>query len=229
MAESPAIDASEGDEGGSRASARDRKREETRERLFEAALREIREYGLAGAQIDRIARAAGVVRGTFYFHFPSKDHVLLELAQRITARISRRVASLSSGRRSLHDLLHRVNDAVIDEHTRVGEAGLQADLAALYMRRPQDVALPETDNAPSLAGLIGRDFARLRAEGEIRSAMSDDLAAVVFITSLFGVFVRIPPGERRREACDALIDLFVAGLTGADLGGPDGRAQGALD
>lgn len=51
---------------------RARKRTETRERLFETALREFREIGVGASQIDRIARAAGVARGTFYFHFTTK-------------------------------------------------------------------------------------------------------------------------------------------------------------
>jgi AcrR family transcriptional regulator len=196
-------------------SARSKRREETRERLFEAALREFREYGLAGAQIDRIAKSAGVVRGTFYFHFPSKDDVLLELATRVNARITRRVSNLRSSEPSLEGLLKRVNDAIVDEHTRIGEAGLQAELAALYMRRPRDLQMPSEHDAPSLAGMLTEQFGRIRASGGIRSTVPDELAAVVFMTSLFGVFVRIPPGERRREACEALIAFFVSGLTSA--------------
>jgi hypothetical protein len=42
--------------------------------------------------------------------------------------------------------------------------------------------------------------------------MSNELAAVVFMTSQFGIYVRIPPSEKRRDACDALVELFVAGL-----------------
>ncbi len=52
---------------------------ETRARLFDAALAEIGRSGLAGADVSAIASAAGVVRGTFYFHFPTKEHVLVEL------------------------------------------------------------------------------------------------------------------------------------------------------
>jgi AcrR family transcriptional regulator len=59
------------------------------------ALREFREVGFAAAQIDRIARDAGVTRGTFYFHFAAKDDVLLELARRINERIAHRVAIFS--------------------------------------------------------------------------------------------------------------------------------------
>src|SRR5438105_979273 len=61
---------------------RERQRVETRERLFQAALAEIRHTGVAGAQVDRIVTTAGVARGTFYFHFPSKEDVLLEWERR---------------------------------------------------------------------------------------------------------------------------------------------------
>ena len=58
---------------------REVRRLETRARLFDAALAEIARCGLAGADVSAIASAAGVVRGTFYFHFPTKEHVLVEL------------------------------------------------------------------------------------------------------------------------------------------------------
>ena len=48
-------------------------------RLFDAAVAEIDRSGMAGADISAIAHAAGVARGTFYFHFPTKEHVLVEL------------------------------------------------------------------------------------------------------------------------------------------------------
>ena len=60
-------------------STREARRLETRARLFDAALAEISSRGLAAADVSAIAAAAGVVRGTFYFHFPSKEHVLVEL------------------------------------------------------------------------------------------------------------------------------------------------------
>lgn len=197
----------------SQGTARAKRREETRERLFEMALREFREQGLAGAQIDRIAKAAGVVRGTFYFHFPSKEDVMMEFARRIDDRATRQVAGLSSDGQSLRDTLLCVHDAIIDAHRRVGEAGLAADLAALYAREPRGSQGHGGQGFSSLIGWLIARFGQMRARGEIRSPVADELAAIVFLTSVFGVFVRNPPGEQRREACLALIDLFVVGLT----------------
>src|SRR5262249_56340205 len=73
--------------------SRTRQRLETRDRLFEAALAEFRRAGVAAAEIERIVRAAGVARGTFYLHFPTKDHVLMELLRRKQAVLARRLAA----------------------------------------------------------------------------------------------------------------------------------------
>src|ERR1700732_4352110 len=69
------------------AGVREAQRLATRARVFDAALTEIGRSGLAGADVAAIAAAAGVVRGTFYFHFPTKEHVLVELERAEEAKI----------------------------------------------------------------------------------------------------------------------------------------------
>jgi AcrR family transcriptional regulator len=191
--------------------ARARKRAETKERIFETALREFRDVGVASAQIDRIARAAGVARGTFYFHFPTKDDVLLELARRINLRLVRRIGVLGETDPSLRELLEGVNDAILDEFRRVGDTGLLRDLLSLYARRPYDLTDP-IPNVPTLASELGRHLRREADRGELRSSLPVEHLAVVVITSLFGILTRIPHGEDLRVACGSLIDLLVKGL-----------------
>lgn len=58
--------------------SREQQRERTRQRLYECALEVFRRDGVGPCRIDDIATAAGVSRGSFYFHFPTKEHVLLE-------------------------------------------------------------------------------------------------------------------------------------------------------
>src|SRR3954468_16881151 len=81
---------------------REVRRQETRARLFDAAIAEINEAGVAGADVTAIASAAGVVRGTFYFHFPTKEHVLVELERREETKI---VAELRDARTESGDLV----------------------------------------------------------------------------------------------------------------------------
>lgn len=61
-------------------SARETKRLQTRERLLGAAVAEFKRSGMADADVGAIVSAAGVAHGTFFFHFPTKEHVLLELS-----------------------------------------------------------------------------------------------------------------------------------------------------
>ena len=70
-------------------SAREAKRLQTRERLMGAAIAEFKRSGMADADVGAIVTAAGVAHGTFFFHFPTKEHVLLELEQREEERIAK--------------------------------------------------------------------------------------------------------------------------------------------
>jgi AcrR family transcriptional regulator len=58
---------------------RDKQREETRRRLYLAALEVFRRDGIQNCRIDDIARRAEVSRAAFYFHFPTKEAVVVEL------------------------------------------------------------------------------------------------------------------------------------------------------
>src|ERR1700758_2017671 len=84
------------------AGVRQAQRLETRARLFDAAVAEIGRSGLAGADISAIAAAAGVARGTFYFHFPTKEHVVAELER---AEELKMVAMLDTGTTEPDDLM----------------------------------------------------------------------------------------------------------------------------
>lgn len=73
---------------------RDLQREETRRRVRECSLEVFRRDGIDAARIDDIAKAAGVSRGTFYFHFPTKEDVLVELLREAEHRVAAAVATL---------------------------------------------------------------------------------------------------------------------------------------
>ena len=53
--------------------------EETRSQILEAALKRFANHGYNAASIDQICKDAGVSKGAFYHHFPSKQAIFLEL------------------------------------------------------------------------------------------------------------------------------------------------------
>ena len=60
-------------------SRREKKREATRQQITEAAARLFAERGFDATSIDEIAELADVAKGTFYYHFESKEDVVIEL------------------------------------------------------------------------------------------------------------------------------------------------------
>jgi AcrR family transcriptional regulator len=187
--------------------SRDEQREATRSRLYDAALSEFRQHGFAAAQIDRIVGAAGVARGTFYFHFPSKEHVLLELKRRSEARIVERLTATLRRPRPLQTVLTRVADAILAESEAIG-ADLQSALLSLYVRELQ----VDLEAEPMMTALTGL-FAAATARGEVRRDIEPSALAVMFLATVFGFFkgdtMARPAGRR---AYRNFISVFVRGI-----------------
>jgi len=74
--------------------ARDRKRrardpQGTRERLLQAAFREVYRSGFQGAGLDTILAATGVTKGALYYHFSSKEALGYAIVEEIVAALPR--------------------------------------------------------------------------------------------------------------------------------------------
>ena len=107
-------------ETASQLSAREVQRLETRVRVFDAAVAEISRSGLAGADVSTIAAAAGVARGTFYFHFPTKEHVVVEAERTEEAKIVARLGTEQSGPTDLLSMLQILVREVLAAERRLG-------------------------------------------------------------------------------------------------------------
>lgn len=59
-------------------SRKNKKGEETKEKLFNAAVQLFNQYEFREVSVDKIVEAAGVAKGTFYIHFDSKDALIAE-------------------------------------------------------------------------------------------------------------------------------------------------------
>jgi AcrR family transcriptional regulator len=62
--------------------SREESREQTQQRLIDAAQSVIAKKGLAGTSVEDIAAAAGYTRGAFYSNFRSKSDLFIELLRR---------------------------------------------------------------------------------------------------------------------------------------------------
>jgi AcrR family transcriptional regulator len=58
---------------------RNRRWENTHQRIYEVALKLFEEQGFEQVSVTQIASAAGVTGPTFYAHYPSKEHIVMQL------------------------------------------------------------------------------------------------------------------------------------------------------
>ena len=68
-------------------------RESTRQRILDAATEVFSEKGYHGAAVDDIVRASQTSKGSFYFHFPSKQDIFFSLVDRFIDSLARSAES----------------------------------------------------------------------------------------------------------------------------------------
>lgn len=71
--------------------------ERTRQRILDAAEREIGQHGFAVTSVASITQGAKVAQGTFYVYFRTKEDVLRELVLRMGRRLRRSLTLATSG------------------------------------------------------------------------------------------------------------------------------------
>jgi AcrR family transcriptional regulator len=129
-----------------------------RKRVLESARRCMAREG-TDAQIDEIARSAGVGVGTVYRHFPTKDDLIEALAM---ARFER-LAELA------REALEREDAWLAFEDFMRASARIQSEdraLSEVLTSRPETMA--RAAESVDILGLVGELMARGKATGEIR-------------------------------------------------------------
>src|SRR5690242_9442712 len=147
-----------------RLSAREAKRLQTRERLFGAAVAEFKRAGMAEADVGAIVASAGVAHGTFFFHFPTKEHVLLEMEHREEERIANQFGRFVAKEHTLDGSYGEAVRLVLAIERRFGPV-LFKDLLALHFSptRPQS----ESGEDHALIVLMAAELERARSRGEV--------------------------------------------------------------
>jgi AcrR family transcriptional regulator len=71
---------------------RKRSREQTRDRMLEAAVELLRSEGLPSLTTVRVTKEAGIVQSGFYAHFKNPEHLQQELAERVGRQLRESIA-----------------------------------------------------------------------------------------------------------------------------------------
>ncbi len=191
---------------------RERRRVETRERIYRAALHIFAERGYLETTVEDITEAADVGKGTFFNYFPTKEHVLATYGEQ-------RVAAIERALKKAHSANHSVL-AVLKE--------LATDLAGQSSQSPdllRSIFAAHLSCAPVRAELQSRlqRGRRLLADifvvgqerGEIRRDRSAaDLARLTHLI-LMGVTIAwaLNPDSLLRKSAEEVWELFFPSLS----------------
>ena len=190
-------------------SAREERRRQTRERILGAAIAEFKHAGMAGADVGAIVAAAGVAHGTFYFHFPSKEHVLLELESREEARIAADLADFLSSGHELATALAQVVRLVMGLESRFGPLLFKEILAQHFS--PTRPHKDDWTDHPVIVLLV-REIERARGDGVIHPEVDAFYSATFFLLGIYGVLTTTDDAEIRNSMLAELVASAVRGL-----------------
>ena len=201
--------------GRAAVSGRDAQRQQTRQRVYAAALAEFKRTGMAAADVADIAAAAGVARGTFYFHFPTKEHVLAELERheeaRLVAQLSKFLAELEA--RSAPGFLPAALGEVVRLLTamerRVGKT-LFREMLGLHFSSRRPEVLPGSDQWTEypIMTVVVEVVERARERGEVHPDAGALPTAQLFMVGLYAML--IASHEYPKAARAEILDNFMA-------------------
>lgn len=167
-----------------RPSAREVRRLQTRERLLGAAVAEFKRAGLAAADVHAIVTAAGVAHGTFFFHFPTKEHVLLELERREEDRIAKQLTRFTATSRDLAALFSESIRLVRGLERRLG-ALLFKDFLALHFS-PTRPPIDESAHHPVVVA-VAQEVENARTLRHVDDDVDPVNTAVFFLLGLYAL------------------------------------------
>ncbi|MED5813577.1 TetR/AcrR family transcriptional regulator [Mycolicibacterium sp. 050232] len=190
-------------------SARELRRLQTRERILGAAIAEFQASGMAGADVGAIVSAAGVAHGTFFFHFPSKEHVLLELESREETRMAAEFADFLENAHDLATALTELVRLVGSLEQRFGPL-LFKELLALHFS-PTRPTKDEWSDHPMIVLLV-REIERARGDGEVHPEVDAFYSAAFFLLGIYGVLTTTANSEHRDAMLANLVITARRGL-----------------
>ncbi|EFC85511.1 TetR/AcrR family transcriptional regulator [Parafrankia sp. EUN1f] len=157
---------------------------ETRRRLVRSALHLWTERGfetgIEDTKVEEICQAAGVTKGTFYFHFAHKEDILLEMGVETATILNDTANRCVRADRGINDSLRTVMNALARNIKGTPPAAVSRALAEF--RRPNRSA--SSYEGPAFAEAFEKLFAKAQEKGEVTgqieaSEMAQILEALV--------------------------------------------------
>ena len=192
-------------------STRQQQKDETRAKIFAAATQLFAQHGYHATTVADIATAAGVAKGTFFVHFPSKDAIIGALVgiQTGAARKARRAALEQFG-------------PMIALRSAVMTLGERAGVSRTLSRGVLAATLESQEVGGETSALFDELFEEMKADARLAKRrkmlepMTDpDVLAASLMASYLGAVLHFASSPRAPELVEILEPLVSANLASA--------------
>jgi AcrR family transcriptional regulator len=194
---------------------RDKQREETRRRVYRSALEIFRRDTVAGCRIDDIAQKAEVSRGAFYFHFATKDDVLIELLREGEQPVAEAINALPADV-SLMTVLEAVNEACAKFWEN--ERTLLPDVATVALRL---YAVTDARDAEPVRTALAERFRLAATRQELSPVLPPEVLSDFFLANSLSAMLAwcANPALGLPFVLNGVTHLFLEGARGRGLNG----------
>lgn len=174
-----------------------------------AAIAEFKRSGISEADVGAIVTAAGVAHGTFFFHFPTKEHVLLELERREEDRIAKQIGRFLDSQPDLPSTLKEAVRLVVGLERRLGDV-LFKDFLALHFSQTRPPTENEMDHPLIVA--VAQEIERAQKRGDVDAHVTPMHSAVFFLLGLYALLTTMNEWPTRREILDDYVTRTLRSL-----------------
>jgi AcrR family transcriptional regulator len=193
-------------------SLRERKKQETRQRILDVAVDLFQTRGFRRTSVDEIAARANVSRGTCFNYFPNKESILREIATRELEQLQQ-LAEDDRASPPVATIRHVMHRLVADTLPYLRVTRYVFLEALLY---------PSDENAfhIRLGSILGRLVQKAQDRGEIRADLAPaEVVHAITGTYLAVIFERIAHREDTSDAnasVERIIGMIFEGIAGPD-------------
>ncbi|KPC55423.1 TetR/AcrR family transcriptional regulator [Amantichitinum ursilacus] len=193
---------------------REESRDQTRQRLLDAALALIAQKGLAATSVEDIAEAAGYSRGAVYSNFGGKGDLFIELLRRDHQQATAEFDAVFDDALPIAEIRERMRELYVSLYADTAcfmnwtEARMLAARDADF--RDKFAALI-SEKCGQVAGYVGYFYQRLGVE----PPASPEVIAMGFMSLMEGVklFMLSSPLEMRAQHAEAALAVFMDSIT----------------
>lgn len=199
------------------AGRRERRRLETREKIFRAALQLFSERGLNGTTVEDITEAADVGKGTFFNYFQNKEQVLSVLAEGQLAKIHAGAAAAHDPKRPIKETARQMFAALAQEPSRSDTLARSLLMALLSNDQAREMLIPVLTQG---RGMLAQLFTAAQERGEISRAYKPEHLARVFQQTFFGAVLlwALKPDEPLANILEPTFELMWTGAAAKETG-----------